>query len=207
MFRRVATSAQPLVRGYSTKTVQAPITIHSIGGRYAQALYSAASQKSALDTVEKELVEVNKLMSSNDQFSSFLADPSISRAQKNGAIGAILKKGGFSELSTNLFAAMADNNRLAETSEVIDAFQQIMRAHRKEVKCTIVSAETLSDGSLKQIMGALQKNVSGEKKLLVNTAVDKSILGGFIVELPDKRIDMSIASKIASISSRLRQSI
>jgi len=207
MFRRVATSAQPLVRGYATKTVQAPITIHSIGGRYAQALYSAASQKSALDTVEQELLQVNKLMGSNEQFATFLSDPSISRSQKHGALEAILKKGGFSDLSVNLFAAMAENNRLGETGQVIDAFSQIMRAHRKEVKCTIVSAEALSDSSLKSIMGALQKNVSGEKKLLVNTAVDKSILGGFIVELPDKRIDMSIASKIASISSRLRQSI
>lgn len=207
MFKRVATTAQPLARGYATKSVQAPITIHSIGGRYAQALYSAASQKSALDTAEKELNEIGKLISTNDQFANFLEDPSISRANKTAALSGILKKGGFSDVTHNLFSAMAENNRLAESGDVINAFGQIMRAHRKEIATTIISAEALSDAHVKNILAALQKNVSGDKKLLVSTAVDKSILGGFIVELPDKRIDMSIASKIASISSRLRQSI
>jgi F0F1-type ATP synthase delta subunit len=37
---------------------QAPIQIFGIEGRYAHALYSAASKKNALDKVEKELTQV-----------------------------------------------------------------------------------------------------------------------------------------------------
>jgi F0F1-type ATP synthase delta subunit len=36
---------------------------------------------------------------------------------------------------------MADNNRLKQASEVIDAFGELMSSHRGEVQCTITSAE------------------------------------------------------------------
>ena len=67
-----------------------------------------------------------------------------------------MKKGGFADTTSNLFAALAENNRLAESGDVIDAFGQIMRAHRKEIATTIISAEALSDASMKSILAALQ---------------------------------------------------
>ena len=48
--RTISTSA---VRG---KLVHAPIQIFGLEGRYAHALYSAASKQKKLDSVEKELI-------------------------------------------------------------------------------------------------------------------------------------------------------
>ena len=37
--------------------VQAPVKMFGVEGRYAHALFSAAAQKSAIEVVEKELVD------------------------------------------------------------------------------------------------------------------------------------------------------
>ena len=102
---------------------------------------------------------------------------------------------------------MAENNRLTEAENIISAFSQIMRAHRKEVQCTITSATALNDHTFRLIANSLQKKLRDGQKLSISTKVDPSIYGGIIIDLPDKRVDMSVSSKIQNISSSLRSSI
>merc|ERR1712051_328869 len=70
-------------RGLSTSTgrlqlVQPPIQVFGTEGRYATALYSAATKKKALDTVKKDA-----------RLADFLADPSIKKSLKaDGLSGA-----------------------------------------------------------------------------------------------------------------------
>ena len=60
----VLTTPPPQARMFSTsasaqaKLVKAPIQLFGVEGRYAHALYSAASKQKQLDSVEKELTKV-----------------------------------------------------------------------------------------------------------------------------------------------------
>jgi len=59
-------SVPKLARGYatpaSTKVVKIPLALHGIEGRYATALFGAASKKDALENVESELKKIKSVI-------------------------------------------------------------------------------------------------------------------------------------------------
>uniref|UniRef100_A0A914XAQ1 Oligomycin sensitivity conferral protein n=1 Tax=Plectus sambesii TaxID=2011161 RepID=A0A914XAQ1_9BILA len=79
--------------------IKPPTQVHGIEGRYASALYSAASKAQKLDAVEKDLKTVLKLYQTDVQFRDYMLDPSHKRHHKKQTIDAISKKLGLSETS------------------------------------------------------------------------------------------------------------
>jgi F-type H+-transporting ATPase subunit O len=58
-------------------------------GRYAMALYSAATKQKALDAVEKDLKTFQDQLQKDPRLREFLADPTIKRSLKtDGLAGA-----------------------------------------------------------------------------------------------------------------------
>eukprot|EP00730_Choanoeca_flexa_P017824 TRINITY_DN8619_c0_g2_i3.p1 TRINITY_DN8619_c0_g2~~TRINITY_DN8619_c0_g2_i3.p1 ORF type:complete len:213 (+),score=36.68 TRINITY_DN8619_c0_g2_i3:35-673(+) len=177
MFRQVARVASQATRSLSTTAVraaeaqQAPIQIFGIEGRYAHALYSAASKKNALDKVEKELSQVQTLIADSSDFSEFLKNPVLSRAEKSSIVQEIMTKQKMSETTVNFFGALAENNRLDNTVEVIDAFKKLMSATRGEVSCVVTSAADLKAAQKKSIEAALKNFVPKGQKVSVDYQV------------------------------------
>ena len=56
--------------------VKTPTPVYGTEGRYAAALYSAASKNKALEAVEKDLKTMTATLGKDAQFAAFLADPS-----------------------------------------------------------------------------------------------------------------------------------
>merc|ERR1712141_166983 len=72
-------------RGLSTSVgrlqlVQPPVQVFGIEGRYATALYSAATKKKALAAVEKDLKTFEATLKKDARLADFLADPSVKKA-------------------------------------------------------------------------------------------------------------------------------
>eukprot|EP01135_Chromosphaera_perkinsii_P006895 Nk52_evm50s621 gene=Nk52_evmTU50s621 len=154
------------------------------------------------------MANISKLAETNKQFGEFLHNPSLQRSAKATAIQEIMKKGKFSETTSNFMQTLAENNRLGQTEKVVDAFEQIMRAHRGEVKCTVTSARELDATNLKNLKTALAKFMKPNEKLVLETRVDKSIIGGMIVDIGnDRSVDMSISSRVKKIAASLRESL
>merc|ERR1711893_47864 len=110
-FKMASARFVPAVRQFSTsaaraKLVQAPIQLFGLEGRYAHALYSAATKQKKLEVVEKDLNGFKDVMTKDSKFSSFLLDPSIKRKDKATAIGAASKKMNYSDVTSNFLSAM-----------------------------------------------------------------------------------------------------
>jgi F-type H+-transporting ATPase subunit O len=84
---------------------QAPIRVYGLAGRYAHSLFAAASKKKELDTVDSELKIVKDMLASNQAFNDFCHDASLQRSEKSVGVKAIMKKGGFSPLTTDFMGA------------------------------------------------------------------------------------------------------
>ncbi|KAH7937787.1 hypothetical protein HPB49_016098 [Dermacentor silvarum] len=64
--------------------VKPPLAVFGIEGRYANALYSAASKEKKLDAVEKELVKFKGLMEQDTKLAQFLENPLVNKLVKRG---------------------------------------------------------------------------------------------------------------------------
>jgi len=201
-----------LVRSFSMSSIQlalakTPIQVFGLDGRYATALYSAAVKKSSLENTEKELKQIQSLFNEDKKFRAFVLDPTIKRPHKKAALQQILKVLGCSEVSLNFFAVVADNGRLAKIESIFKTFEKLMSAHRGEVVCEVITAKPIDDATVKEITGALQGFVKSNQKLQVSTKVDPSILGGMVVSIGDKYVDMSVATKIKQYTKIIEETV
>merc|ERR1712141_7014 len=142
-------------RGLSTSVgrlqlVQPPVQVFGIEGRYATALYSAATKKKALAAVEKDLKTFEATLKKDARLADFLA------------------------------------------------------AHRGEVVCEITTSKALDAAMKKEVDGAVASFLTKGQKSLISYKVDPSIVGGMIVSIGDKYVDMSIASKLKKYSELIK---
>ncbi|XP_046848731.1 ATP synthase subunit O, mitochondrial-like [Xenia sp. Carnegie-2017] len=190
-----------------TSQVKAPVKVFGIEGRYAHALYSAASKSKQLEKVEGELVKIEGLLKTDPKLSAFLKDPTLNKIKKQSALQDAFKKLKFSDLTINLFGALAENNRLSLSSNVLKAYMQIMSAHRKEVPCVVTTAKPLDASNMRELQQSLKSFVKPDETLKIETKIDPAIIGGMIVNIADKYVDMSISTKIKKITTAMEASL
>lgn len=66
--------------------VKAPLQVFGLEGRYASALYSAASKTKTLDAVEKELSHFQQSIKSDAKLREFIDNPTLKRVLKVEAL-------------------------------------------------------------------------------------------------------------------------
>ncbi|XP_076444655.1 ATP synthase peripheral stalk subunit OSCP, mitochondrial-like [Babylonia areolata] len=202
-----------VVRQFTTSAVQhgklvnTPIQVFGIEGRYATALFSAASKQKKLDAVEKEMNSLSNLLQKDKKLADFVANPSLKRVEKKAVLEDVLKKQKYSDLTVNLVAAMADNGRIAKIKGVLSTFAQLMSAHRGEVVCTVKTAKALDKASLNDLKTALEGFLKKGETLQLATEVDPSLIGGMVVSIGDKYVDMSMATKIKNYTTLIKQAV
>merc|ERR1711963_473639 len=206
---KMASRCFQVVRQFSSsavraKLVQPPIQVFGTEGRYATALYSAASKQGQLDKVEKELSALQAELAKDASLVEYLTDPSQGRTQKKAAVEKQMK---FSELTVNLFSALAENGRVNKTLGVLGAFEKIMAAHRGEVNANVVTAKPLTATEMSELKSVLNGFLSKGESLLLTTEVDPSIIGGMKIQIADKYVDMSMASKIKAYTDLIKQAV
>lgn len=108
--------------------------------------------------------------------------------------------------AANFLAVVAENGRLKSLRKMITMFLAVMVAHREEALCEVITAEPLDDSSRGSLMAALKKFAKG-KNVQLTEKVDPGIIGGMIVGVEDKHIDMSISRKIQMYTDILKQNI
>lgn len=80
-----------------------------------------------------------------------------------------------------------------EIEAVMKDFNTLMKAEKKEVLAVVTTAVPLKPGDVSAIKDALSGFVKPGETLQMEMVVKKSILGGMVVTLGDKSIDLSAA--------------
>ncbi|XP_056145898.1 ATP synthase subunit O, mitochondrial-like isoform X1 [Lampris incognitus] len=200
------------VRRFSTsvirpaaRLVKPPIQVYGVEGRYATALFSAASKQNKLDQVEKELTRVSALIK-DPKLSGIVMNPHVKRSLKQKTFTDTLRKEKLSPITINLINVLSENGRLTLTPDVISAFGKMMSAHRGEVICSVTTAQPLDEANLADLKGALNGFLAKGETLKLETKSDPSILGGMIISIGDKYVDMSTKTKIQKLTKIIRDS-
>lgn len=184
----------------ASEDVDMPLRLFGVGGRYATALFRAAAKRDALEVVEGDL---RALSSMSTKAKEFMRDPTVSKKAKAEVILADLSRVKASELTKNFMVVLAENGRLPQIDKIVDSFSQLMSAHRGEVSAVVTSAEPLKEDNVMSLTDALRSFVSEGQTLNVETRVDPSIVGGLIVDIGDRQIDMSVVGRVQKLRTAL----
>jgi F-type H+-transporting ATPase subunit O len=203
------TKAKPKTSEVEVKT---PVRLFGLEARYAHALFGAAAKDGVkgVEKVEEDLKDFTTMVQSNANFKAFVFDPTLAKKSKIEALNSIFDKAKFSDTSKSFFAVLAENGRLKKAPKIIDSYASLMAGFRKEVAATITTAEPLSEEDLSQLKSSLTAFVKADETVKLSLKVDSSIIGGLIVNVGDKRVDMStpiffFSDAVRSVSSRIAQ--
>lgn len=145
--------------------VKPPVQVFGIEGRYACALYSAASKQKSLEAVEKDLTSLQVEMKKDPKFRELLVNPTIKRSIKAVALKEVSAQVKYNVATGFFLEQLAENGRLNRLDAMINAYKLIMSAHRGEVVCEVTTAKPLDAAQRKELEGQLKVNLmKGFKK-------------------------------------------
>ncbi len=119
--------------------------ISGVAERYARSLFDLALEEKALPAVEKDLAEVETLLSESADLRRLIGSPVFSADDQYRAIAAIADAAGIKGLVGNFLRVAALNRRLFAVPAMIRGFRALAAAHRGEVAADVTSAHALSD--------------------------------------------------------------
>ncbi|KAH6959970.1 ATP synthase delta subunit-domain-containing protein [Ilyonectria sp. MPI-CAGE-AT-0026] len=187
-----------------------PIYLPGLDGTYATALYTAAAKMSTLDPTAKAIANLSNVFVKDTKLTQVLSTPRLSAEDKSAIVAELSKHTGANVATVkNFLETLAENNRLGHLQSVCEKFGELMSAKRGEVEMTITSAERLDNKTLSRLETAVSKSsyVGQGKKLKVTNKVDPEIVGGLIVAVGDRTIDLSVCSRIAKMNKLLTDSL
>lgn len=193
----------------AAKTVKPPIQLFGVDGTYANALYSASVQQSSVDASYQGLTKLAELIKEDPKVNEFLTNPALSKDDRKTVIDTLSSNLKLDKTVTNFLTVLSENNRLSEFSNIYKNFGLLFDAYKGVVEATITSSKPLDSKILKRLQTAIQKSsfVGEGKTLKVSNPVNPDILGGLVVEVGDKTVDLSVASKVAKLNLAIGEAL
>jgi F-type H+-transporting ATPase subunit delta len=174
----------------------------SLQGRYASALYDLAVESKTVAAVESDLDTLGQAIAGSADLAALIRNPEIGRDAAAGAMDAVAKLLGLSQLTRNFLGVLSANRRLAKLPEIVRAFAAIASAARGEVKAEVTSAHALTPAQMTALAAKLKAREG--KDVTLTATVDPAILGGLVVRIGSTQIDSSIRTRLNTLAQAMK---
>ncbi len=163
---------------------------------YAEALFELALGDGNVEEVSSALDLVEAQVAENPGYLSLLASPAISRAERLQVLeGALADRVPRTVLA--LLKMMVSRGHARELDDMIVAWRDLEREHRGESIARVTSAVPLTRAQQAALKEKLEHRFS--RKMVLQCAVDPSLLGGLRVETEGRVLDGSIQTRLQQI--------
>lgn len=171
---------------------------------YAEALFGAALEDGVLDTVRKELDELDGLFAGSPEFLTMLASPALTPAEKSGILETTF--GGKVEAHLyNFLRILSDKERAGAFPQIAGEFRALCRDHDGILLVKASTAVPMDDSQKAKLSEKLAAMTG--KKIELKNIVDPALLGGMVLRYEGSEIDGSVKERIHSLRRRLQNTI
>jgi len=190
----------------STPGHQAPQAEDTIEGRYAQVLFTAASQKNNLYKVFEDMRFLSDLYTNSESFQIFSKNQAIGKKESDVFVGSLRQMGDFTDTTIKLIEVLIENRRFKFINHIATHYQKLYQTFNKEEKITIISAHELSSGEKSEVESALKQNPQNQgKEFVIEYQLDASILGGLQMYTESEFMDMSLQSRLDRLQGEVNR--
>ena len=166
--------------------------------RYAQAVFNIAREKKELDRWQADLNKVAGL-GADATVMALLENPKVPFAAKAKLLSENL--GDINPLALNLVYLLMTRGRLSMIGDIAYEYQRLLDSYHGLERAEVTTAIALDDEDKKKLAGQLGVVVG--KKIVVETRVDKSLIGGIVARVGGKLLDGSTISKLTAMRKAL----
>ena len=173
---------------------------HRAASRYAKSIIELAKEEKVLDEVYGDMRLFSAVVAENRVLAVMLKNPIINHDKKRKILHALFDKR-MNKLSISAFDLITKKNRESILAEISNELQVQYNAFKGLQVAEITTTINLDD-DLRNKFNELVAEISG-KKASLNEIVDESIVGGFILNVGDRRLDQSIKTQLNNIEREL----
>lgn len=174
----------------------------AVAVRYATALLEVATESKKIDSVEKDLNDLESMITESADLQRMISSPLSSRDNQIQAISSIAKKAKFNDITSNFLSLLAQNRRLSMVQSIVNAVKMEISRRRGEIAADVKSAFKLTKTQEKSLQESLSKAVG--QTVAVNVEVDKSLIGGMVVTVGSQMIDDSVKRKLERLKRAMQ---
>jgi len=169
--------------------------------RYARALFHLAREADAVEETGRELQSASEILFAHRELGDLLLRPWIKGEAKRSAIDAVAGRIRCSALVKNFLGLLAVRGRLDHLQEIIRAYAQLVDEALGRVRAQVRCAVPLTEGERQALSERLGRVVG--RQVVVEEAVDSTLLGGFVAQIGSLVLDGSLDGKLARLRERL----
>lgn len=148
-----------------------------------------------------ELTELGRIFSENPEFTKLMATPTVPLEEKLLFIGDIAKAGGVSSLTQNLLCVLTEKGRMSCFGGIVKRFRELYNDKFKLAEITVTTSSPLSEEMKNNIAQKMSKVIG--KTVTINERLDKTIIGGIIIDYGSRRYDGSVKARLNELSKEL----
>jgi len=171
----------------------------TIARPYAKAAFQAAKDSSSLANWS-EMLGYSSAVAADENMRVVLDHPGLTSEQKAELFADICGE----KLSTegrNFIFVLSEHKRIGILPEIADLYEQFRSQLEKSVDVEVESAFELGSEQQEKLAQALSKKL--DRKVVVTSNVNKSLIGGAIIRANDLVIDASVRGKIAKLAEAI----
>jgi F-type H+-transporting ATPase subunit delta len=173
----------------------------AIGNRYAKALLSVALEHDSADDAGKELEGLQTWLNENTKVRAFFSLITAEKQEKRSVMLELLPHLGLSTFVGNLVRLLADNGRLHQIDEVVDAYRGLFRENQGILGVDVATAAELEDQERDEIRQAIAAGTG--KEIILEESVDPEIIGGLRYRIGSTIYDGSVRSQLSQLKRSL----
>ncbi len=166
---------------------------------YAKAAFELAMAENATDRWN-DMLDLASAAVKDPSLAGLLGSPHASDRQ---IVQIMLDTAGgaFDDRFKGFLGVVADNKRLALLPEIADLYHALREEADGLLRVRVVSAFALDEDQATRLKAALARRF--DREILLETEVDKSVIGGAVVYAGGQVIDGSLKDRLAKLSNSL----
>lgn len=169
-----------------------------VAKRYARALFKVCGEnESTLNEAQKALDSVSELFS-DDSIGSVLISPNMPKDLKLQILLHVVAQITSSAVIENFVRVAIDAGRVEVFAGLNQVFEQLLNDSRGIVNATVSSVVALTEEEKTEIKSNLESLIG--KKVRLTADLDPELLGGLVVKIGNRIIDLSLKSRLNRVA-------
>jgi F-type H+-transporting ATPase subunit delta len=142
------------------------------------------------------------LLRTHDVLAHTLANPAIPASKKVAVVKALLDRAGtVTPTVAKLFLLLAERDRLVLLPDVLRTYRDRLMDHQKVIRGEVTTAVPIAPDTLRSLEQGLQQATG--RKVVLESRVDPSIIGGVITRLGSTVYDGSVTTQLQRMKETL----
>jgi len=171
-----------------------------LASRYAKSLIDLAIERGQLEEVYTDLQWLQAAIKGSRELVTLLRSPIVKSDTKKKIMEAVTT-GNISALTAAFNNLLIAKGRESNLPEIVNAGIKLYKDHKHIQTVTLKTAIPVSD-SVKEAIVAKVKEAGDFPSIELETVVDPSLIGGFVLQAGDKLVDASIAYDLKAIAKQ-----